>query len=92
MSETAAGLLHGLFATKLVRSPQKVGVACQVMALGIEKRRTARVEGGKGVVKKRLDLGGTDGIAGDDVGEPGTAVYRVEGAVNNEIVGVENGR
>ena len=62
------------------------------MALGIEERRSARVEGGKGVVKECLDLGRASSIAGDEVGEPGTAVYCVESAVKEDVVGVENGR
>lgn len=62
------------------------------MALGIEERRSARVEGGKGVVKEHLDLGGASRIAGDEVGDPRTAVYCVESAVKEDVVGVENGR
>ena len=60
--------------------------------MGVDEGWRARVERAKCVVDEVLDLGGAGGVAEGQIGVPNEPVGGVEAAVDEVVVGIENGR
>ena len=92
MVKAAASLLHGDGGAGLVGRDEEIGVGGEIIPLGVDEGWGACVEGGEGVVDEILDLGGTGGVAGGEVGVPSGTVGGVEAAVDEMVARGENGR